>query len=352
MKVQNIATRRNNVQFKGLMTNRFVLNSLEKISEHGATFGAAICTIMPLTVRPLAILATPNVEKENKLYACANSICSGLAKFGIVAAVSLPIEHFVKKIDKNPDKFLNEKTLKDLARAGDITKNKEYKLATQIIKLSSNFVMAIPKSMITIALIPVIMGKLFNHKFSKDAIDEKNNIKNYQPSNKPSFKSNISDKLTKGVGKILNKILDNEMFKNYISKNPHAERDIAKHMSASTDILLSSAFVIQTNKSNKIKENRKKALIYNNIISTSVTLIGGYSIDKLIKNKTQKFIDIFAQANKNNPNLHKYIQGLNIVRPALIFAGIYYIILPIFSTYMAEKIDKFIDKQTNKSYLT
>ena len=348
MKVQNIATSRNNVLFKGLITNKFALKSLEKISEHGATFSAAICTVMPLTVRPLAILATPNVEKENKLYACANSICSGLAKFGIVAAVSLPIEHFVKKIDKNPDKFLNEKTLKDLAKAEDITKNKEYKIATQIIKLSSNFVMAIPKSMITIALIPVIMGVFFNHKFSKNAIENKTNVPNYQQSNKPSFKSNISDKLTKSIGQILNKILDNEMFKNYISKNPHAEKDIAKHMSASTDILLSSAFVVQTSKSDKIKENRKKTLIYNNIISTSATLVGGYSIDKFIKNKTQKFIDRFAQANKNDPNLHKYIQGLNIVRPALIFAGIYYIILPVFSTYMAEKINKFMDKQTNK----
>ena len=30
---------------------------------------------------------------------------------------------------------------------------------------------------------------------------------------------------------------------------------------------------------------------------------------------------------------------------ALIFAGIYYGILPLFSTFMAEKVDKFIEKQ-------
>ena len=342
MKVQNVATSRNTVSFNGLMTNKYALKSLEKISEHGATFSAAICTIMPLTIRPLAILSTPNVEKENKLYACTNSICSGLAKFGIIAAISLPIEHCVKKIDKNPEKYLTTQTLKNLADYGDITKTSRYKVASQMIKLGTNFFMAVPKSMLTIALIPFIMGKLFNHKFSKDALSEKTNTAH------PSFKSNISNTITRGLGKVLNKILDNKLFNNFVSKNPDAEKDIAKHISGCTDILLSGAFVVQTNKSNKIKENRKKALIYNNILSTSATIIGGYSIDKLLKNKTLNFIEKFKQANKNDPNLHKYIQGLNIVRPALIFAGIYYIVLPIFSTYMAEKIDKFMNKTSNK----
>ena len=115
-------------------------------------------------------------------------------------------------------------------------------------------------------------------------------------------------------------------------------------MTAATDILLTSSFAFQTSRSNKIKENRKKALIYNNVISTVITLAGGYGLDKIAKNKSAKFIEKFSQINKHDPKLHKYIEGINIVRPALIFAGIYYLILPIISTYIAEKTDKFINK--------
>lgn len=341
MNVQNIATSRNNIAFKGLMTNKFVLNGLEKISNHGGTFTAGLCTIMPLTVRPLAIMATPNVEKENKLYACANSICSGLAKFGIMASIALPVEFAVKKIDENPQKFLNQKTIEKLSLDNkNIINSKNYKIATQTIKLGTGFLTAIPKSMLTIALIPLIMSKMFNHKFSQNALQDSQS----KDASRPSFKGTISEKIANSIGKILDKIINNKTFENFVTKNKNAEKDIAKHISASTDVLLSGTFAYQTINSKKIKENRKKALIYNNIISTAITLIGGYSIDNLVKNKTSNFVEKFAQANKNDPKLQKYIQGLNIIRPALIFAGIYYIILPIFSTYLAEKIDKFVEK--------
>ncbi len=340
MKVQNSATCRNNIAFKGLMTNKIVLKSLETISNHGGTFSAGLCTIMPLTIRPLAIMATPNVEKENKLYACANSICSGLAKFGIMAAVALPIEYAVKKIDENPDKFLNKKAIEKWSTNNNVINSKGYKIATQAIKLGTGFLTAIPKSMLTIALIPFIMGKLFDHKFSQNAL-QNNQSKNPK---KPSFKGSISEKIATSIGKLLDKILTNKTFEKFINKNKNAEKDIAKHISASTDILLSGTFAYQTINSKKIKENRKKALVYNNVISTGITLIGGYSIDKLVKNKTSNLIKKFTQANKNDPKLQKYIQGLNIIRPALIFAGIYYMILPMLSTYLAEKIDKFLEK--------
>ena len=103
---------------------------------------------------------------------------------------------------------------------------------------------------------------------------------------------------------------------------------------------------MNTSKSKDIKENRKKALIYNNIISTFITLAGGYGLDAAIRNKSDKLADKIRLLNPNNPKNAKYIEGLNILRPAIIFAGIYYCILPIFSTYMAERIDKFVNKNS------
>ena len=112
---------------------------------------------------------------------------------------------------------------------------------------------------------------------------------------------------------------------------------------AGTDILLTSSFAYLTNKSKDIKEDRKKALIYNNLISTGITLGLGYAIDNAVK-RSGKFTEYLKKYNKHNPNLHKYIEGINIVRPAIIFAMVYYGILPMFSTFMAEKTDKFITK--------
>lgn len=320
----------NNPNFTGALNNKFLLKGLEKISEHGMSVGAGTSLVMSLAVRPLAIHATPDVEKENKQYAIANSVCSGIIKFGMVEALALPIENAVKKIDKNPRKYLKNTPKK-------FVNSRSYELGTQIMKLGTGLVTAIPKSMLTIALIPVLMDKIFNTRPNDD--------KKKETSPKPPANKDLSFKGKSPIAAGIGKVLDNKSVRKLLKKYENQDKDIAKHLSAGTDILLTSSFAWQTNKSDKIKENRKKALIYNNVIATGITLAGGYGVDSLVKEKSAKFVERFAKANKGDPKLHKYIEGINIVRPALIFAAIYYGILPIFSTYMAEKIDKFIENK-------
>ena len=94
-----------------------------------------------------------------------------------------------------------------------------------------------------------------------------------------------------------------------------------------------------------IKENRKKALIYNNVISTAITIVGGYLVDGMMRKSSAKFIEKFKALNSGYKNISKCVEGLNIIRPAIIFAAIYYGVLPIFSTYLSEKIDKLVEKK-------
>lgn len=328
---------RNNPNFTGVLTNKTVLKTLEKVSEHATSFSAGTTLVMSLTTRPLAILTTPNVEKENKQYAIANSIGSGLIKFAMVEAIALPIENAVKKIDKNPEKYLNKASIKSFQPSSNpLTSSKSYKLATQTLKLGAGFLSAIPKSILTIAFIPIIMDKLFDLKIvphkqtpqKSTALKEKN----------IPFTGALPEAIPKGIAKVL----DWEVFRNFAAKHQNNDKNIAKHMTAATDILLTSSFAYLTNQSSKIKEDRKKALIYNNVISTGITLTGGYAVDRVIKKHTQTFIEKFSKLNQNDPKLYKYIEGINILRPALIFAAIYYGFLPMISTYMAEKIDKQI----------
>jgi hypothetical protein len=302
---------------------------------------------MSVAVRPLAIMTTPDTEKENKQYAASNSICSGLIKFALVEAIALPIENAVKKIDKNPENFLKNFTIKNLGKDADkFANSRSYKMLTQILKLSAGFLTAVPKSMLTIALIPVIMDNLFKNNKKEDSLISENQQTSYtqKPNSKIFFKGGLTDNFAKGIGKFI----DIEKVQDFAIKYQQKDMDIAKHITAATDVLLTATAVFQTNKSKGIKENRKQALNYNNIISTAITIIGGYFIDGLIKKPTGKFIDKFKKLNADKPNLAKCVEGINILRPALIFAAIYYGVLPIFSTYLSEKIDKFVAK-TNKS---
>lgn len=339
MKLQALGTK--------ILTNKNVLKGLEKVSEHGSSFGAVTALAMSLTVRPLSIMATPDTEKENKQYAAANSICSGLVKFAMVEALALPLEIAIKKIDKTPEKFLNPESMKNLlGNSKNTALSKSYKLLTQTMKLSVGFITAIPKSMLTIALIPIIMDKVFKNKSDNPKISDAPNFAKTEPARfsgvdkTPFFTGGISDKFVKGVADVI----DLKPLQKFAIRFQDSDKDVAKHISAGTDVLLTAATVHQTQKSDGIKENRKKALIYNNVISTAVTVAGGYLVDGVMRKPNEKFIEKFKNLNSGYANISKCVEGLNIIRPAIIFAAIYYGVLPIFSTYISEKIDKHLAK--------
>ena len=331
--------------FRGLYNNKILLKGLEKISEHSTSFIAGTTLVMATGIRPLAINLTPNVKKENKEYATTNSIASGIIKFGLVEAVAIPVEKAVKQIDKNPEKYLNKKTIKTLkGSAKTLAESRNYKFATQIMKLSTGLLTAIPKAILTVSLIPVFMSIFYRNKQktnknfgNENFYNEYNPIftKDFGTTKCPSFKGLITNQTAKELGKILN----NSTIQNTVKKLSNNDTNIARNISIATDILLTTSFVHQTKKNKEIKEERKNALIWNNVISTALSILSGFSIDKLVQKGTEKFIKKFAEINKNDPKLHKYIEGINILRPTLIFAGIYYMLLPMISTYIADKTD-------------
>lgn len=335
--------------FKGVLNNRYLLSGLKQISEHGTSFVAVTSFVMSSGIRTFSILNTPGVEKENKHYAAANSIGSGLVKFGIVEAVALPLENIIKKIDKNPEKYLKETAVKSYMNgAKQFCESRSYRFVTQIIKQSAGLVTAIPKSLLTVLLIPFIKDGFFPQqqkiRFKKDKIDsmsaDRQPASKHPSSRHPSFKHSLPEFFAKQTGKLLSR----EDVQKFAKKYSVHDKDISKHMTAATDILLTTASAIGIAQSEKIKENRKRPLIFNNIISTAATLLFGYGIDRAAKRGTDKFIEKFSRINKNDINLPKYIEGINILRPTLIFALIYYGLLPVFSTFMAERAAKKSEK--------
>ena len=96
------------------MNSRGLKKSLEFAANNGVLFSGAACVILSSVFRPIAVMLTPKAKKEDKQYTCARSITSGLLGFGIMAAISTPIVKAVNNIAKNPEKFLNQKSIKAL----------------------------------------------------------------------------------------------------------------------------------------------------------------------------------------------------------------------------------------------
>ena len=43
--------------------------------------------------------------------------------------------------------------------------------------------------------------------------------------------------------------------------------------------------------------------------------------------------------NKNLPELEKYIEGIKIAKPVLILGAIYYMFIPVISTFLADRTE-------------
>lgn len=311
------------MKVQSIYNSKILKKGLKFAAENGALFAASASLVFS-TARPLIILATPKTDKENKQYASTKAISSTVIGYIMMLCASLPVAKAIKNIDKNPQEFLKKSTIKTLS-AGEksLDASKKYSFATQLFKLGLGFIVAAPKSVLTCALIPPIMSKLF----------KKND--NIQKDKKVTFTGLYQN----GVGKLskfFGKIIDTKTVQN-LAERFHNTR-FEQHLISLTDIFATGTFIGQTANSKKIKEDRKKALIYNSAISTGLSVAGMYTIDSLTQKSTEKFVEKFKQANKNSKNLNTYLEGIRVAKPVMILGAMYYIVIPLVSTFFADRL--------------
>lgn len=320
-----------NISFNGFWNNKCVKKGLEFASDYGALFAATTTLVLSSGIRPLVISKTPNTDSENKKIAAAKSIVSGGVEFLLTLALSLPIVAGLKKIEANPQKFLNKEALRSLkSKETPLKDSSAYSLATQLFKLGIGFAVVLPKAIITATGIPYINEKLLNSSNS-------NNI-----SNKPVFKGKSSEK----IANIISKFLNNKKTQKFANK--YQDSNFPLHIFALKDLFATGAFISQANKSKKIKDEQKDFLIINSIISTALSLLSSYTIDNITDKPAKKIIKKIKLENKNDPKLHKYIEGFKIIKPILILATVYYTIIPFLSTLWADKL-KFLLAEKSKT---
>ena len=171
MKVNS--TNKRNINFNGFWDSKVLKKTLQFAARNGTLFAGTASLICATTVRPIAILSTPNTDEQNKKVACAKSMTSTGIGYLLMLAFSLPLSNAVRNIDKSPKKFLNSETIQTLKDdAKTLKESKAYSLATQIFKLGLGFILAAPKAILTAIGTPFILNK-----FDTDTNKEKNTQK-------------------------------------------------------------------------------------------------------------------------------------------------------------------------------
>ncbi len=324
----------NNISFQGIYNNKQVLKGLKFAAEHTALFTATV-SLGFSAIRPAVILATPKTDENNKKIASAKSLSSAGVGFLITAAATTPLASAVKKIDKNPKKFLSTSSIKNLQNgAKTLLESKSYMLATQLFKLGLGLLIAVPKSALTALFIPPIMKFFFPEKKHRKIEIPKHQKQNSSIISFKGLYNQATNTLAKGIGKVIN----SSTIQNFAKK--YADTNFIQHIMSITDTILTLSFIHQLKINKNIEEKRKKPLIHNSIMSTGMCIMGGYALNDILNKPTERFINKFKEVNKNLPELEKYVQGIRIAKPALILGTIYYVFIPVLSTFFADRTGK------------
>jgi len=157
----------------------------------------------------------------------------------------------------------------------------------------------------------------------------------------------IEDLLAK---KILAPILNSKFAGKLIDKSVKVD-DMTSHMTTAGSIVTTGVYATSTlhNKGlNKTKEDKKasKTLALNQWLVTILSTIGAYTINKSVDNYTKKMSYKFRDANQSHPMLEKRVQGFKIAQKLLTFSLMYRYIAPVLVTPIASKIGKSINNNS------
>lgn len=151
-----------------IYTNKAVKNFIAMAADSQAVFSAVFALGLTCLLRPAAIMALPGNKKnkDDKKYASAHSIASGIIGYAISIALFKPIANGMKKIAENPAEFIKKKNsvfLKD---------TKAMNAATTYVNILPEALLAAPRAVVTVALIPPILKYVFGWEKKKPAKKE------------------------------------------------------------------------------------------------------------------------------------------------------------------------------------
>lgn len=164
--------------------------------EHNVATSALIALVLAGILRPATIMALPgDKDKEDKIYASGHAIASGIIGFIVSTIVTSPFDESIKKIfekDENGNRIHGRKKFEQLNK--DIEELKKKPVLTELekqtlenlkgkrgalktfVKWIPDWVIGVPRAMLTIALIPPILKYVFGLEKKKKEPPKEDNM--------------------------------------------------------------------------------------------------------------------------------------------------------------------------------
>lgn len=159
----------------------FRSNKFQKLVEVFENKTVVASTLVALVVagvaRPLTNLAmASDKDREDSIYAASHAISSAVVGFVISSIIMAPFDKAFRKIKEDPKKFLKGlEELLDVSEIGKrkLEKSKPYKKISKVAQMiPDTLILGVPKAMLTIALIPPILGLFGVKKGHKKAAQQ------------------------------------------------------------------------------------------------------------------------------------------------------------------------------------
>lgn len=381
---------KNASEVAGIYTNKLVKKFFKMATDNQVVFSALYALALVCILRPAAIMALPGDKKnkDDKKYAAAHSIASGLIGYGIATALFDPIKNAATKIANDPKKFVhkNAEYLKDPVKMG---------IARTYIKMLPESVVALPRAAVTVALIPPILKHVFGWEkkakngktignpilqdyslinFKSSDIKQKKAFQNFTgdvPKSAPTFTGSISvgtevaksnffkpvkdffkpildvhkqlmDKVTTGMAHVFGKVLEtkgaNRLVDWAVTKEGKENKRLIQHLTVFTSLILSGSYIKKTLENKKLDDNKRTTLAINQASIAVLSTALGYATNEFADKKVENFIKTFEKVNAKDPHLTTYVKGIKTAVPLVIFGTIYRFIAPVFVTPIANKI--------------
>lgn len=379
-----------------LYTSKTLRKFLFMADTSQVVFASLFALVLTGFFRPVTIMVLPGQKnnKDDKKYAAAHSVASGVIGYATSLLVSSPIARAMEKLENHPEKFLTDPAVQYL------TKTQAIKAAQKEVNFIPEFILAAPRAVITIALIPPILKHVFGWEKAKhknkannpetkpvntveknlDELKEENLIEPQETENVPSKDTQNGTNNTSFTGRpIVNKellkeakspfdrlttvlacyfarMLENPRIKDLIEKTK-TNQNLTRWLSTITSTIISGFYVQQTLTKKDLDEKKRKTLAVNQGLTAIVSNIMAWGLDEKTGKWVDKaFADKYSAVNVNpaiNPDHLKakdLYHGTHVAKTIIIFGMIHRFVVPVLITPIANHIgNKLNEKKTNKN---
>ncbi len=385
----------NTMKKGGILASGWFNKLLSFTNDHNVATSALVALGLAGVMRPVTIMALPGKkDKEDKIYASGHSMASAILGFVASVILTSPLDGAVKKIfsgngslngkDGKPQVFSKklaellekEKALEVKANKRDEAGKIVYKEAREaykaikrqrgaletLVKNIPDFVIAIPRSILTIALIPPILKYVFGVEKKKkvDAQSQTPNVVQFQMNfidrpvfkklrdgveetqktgKQPNFTGNVAqevgeaaqaavrtaeeksgifkpfsdfyDKCTDAIAKHFTaKVVDSKSM-NYIADKLKDSNNLFQHCLTMGSLITSGLYMEKTLTNDKLDKDRKKTLAVNQGLTFALSTAGAYSLDKYLKNWWSNVTAKYVGVQINDEKFHKNFKSIN-----------------------------------------